>query len=164
MRHFHDFRCFRQVQVIDLAKKLGNPTFGFDFSSYVKAVKEINNLKTRKVSQKTDIPVKLVKENVDIASFSCIIISIARCHVLPFPLCILPNLSKVYKRPMYSQIYTCSHTILSKFQCRFGKGFHSQHCLLAMVEKWRKTIDEGGETGTVLMTFLRHLTAFITIC
>ena len=32
----------------------------------------------------------------------------------------------------------------------FRKGFNEQHCLLTMVEKWRKTLDEGGETGAVL--------------
>ena len=32
----------------------------------------------------------------------------------------------------------------------FPKGFNAQQCLLAMVEKWRKTLDEGGETGAAL--------------
>ena len=32
--------------------KLGNPTFDFDFPSYKETVKEVNNLKSRKVSQK----------------------------------------------------------------------------------------------------------------
>ena len=32
----------------------------------------------------------------------------------------------------------------------FQKSFNSQHCLLAMVEKWRKTLDEGIETGAIL--------------
>ena len=35
-------------------------------------------------------------------------------------------------------------------QCGFRKGFNAQHCLLTMVEKLRKTLDEGGETGAVL--------------
>ena len=30
------------------------------------------------------------------------------------------------------------------------KGFNAKHCLLAMVEKWRKTLDESGETSAVL--------------
>ena len=32
----------------------------------------------------------------------------------------------------------------------FQKSFNSQHCLLAMVEKWRKTLDEGSETRAIL--------------
>ena len=66
------------------------------------------------------------------------------------PLSILANLSKVYERLMYNQIYPCFQTIFSKFQCGFRKGFNGQHCLLAMAEKWRKTLDGAGETGAVL--------------
>ena len=50
-------------------EKLGNPTFSFDFTSYEETVKEFNNLKIRKVSQKTDIPVKIIYENIDIIYF-----------------------------------------------------------------------------------------------
>ena len=50
-------------------KKLGNPSFGFDFTSYEETVKEVNNLKIKNVSQKTDIPVKIVTGNIDIISY-----------------------------------------------------------------------------------------------
>ena len=50
-------------------EKLGNPTFRFDFTSYEETIKEVNNLKIRKVSQKTDIPIRNIKENIDIVSF-----------------------------------------------------------------------------------------------
>ena len=36
------------------------------------------------------------------------------------------------------------------FSVAFRKGFNAQHCLLTMVEKLGKTLDEGGETGAVL--------------
>ena len=39
--------------ITEKMEKLGNPTFGFDFTSYEETVKEVNNLKIRKVSQKT---------------------------------------------------------------------------------------------------------------
>ena len=50
-------------------EKLCNPTFGFDFIWYEETVKEVNNLKIRKVSQKTDIPMRIVKENINIVSY-----------------------------------------------------------------------------------------------
>ena len=53
------------------------------------------------------------------------------------PISIPPNLSKVYERLMYNQIYPYLQTTFSKFQCGFRKGFNAQHCLLAVVEKWR---------------------------
>ena len=66
------------------------------------------------------------------------------------PIRILPNLSKVYERLMYNQIYPYFDTLFSNFQCGFRKGFNAQHCLLAMIEKWHKTLDKVGETGAVL--------------
>ena len=163
------------IAVTEKMEKLGNPTFGFDFTSYEETVKEVNNLKIRKVSQKTDIPVRIIKEKIDIVSYflyhnfnnslSCSTFPTAMkyAEVTPIhkkddktdkenyrPISILPNLSKVYERLMYNQIYPYFQTIFSKFQCGFQKGFNTQHCLLAMVEKWHKTLDGGGETGAVL--------------
>ena len=40
----------------------------FNFISREDTVKKVNNLKSKKASQKTDIPIKIVKENVDIKS------------------------------------------------------------------------------------------------
>ena len=51
------------------------------------------------------------------------------------PVSILPNLSKVYKKLMYNQIYPYFDKLFSKFQCGFWKNFNAQHCLLAMIEK-----------------------------
>ena len=65
------------------------------------------------------------------------------------PITILPNLSKLYERLIYNQIYSYFQTVFSKFQSGFRKGFNAQHCLLAMVEKWRKFPDKGGEAGAV---------------
>ena len=66
------------------------------------------------------------------------------------PISILPNLSKVFERLMYNQIFPYFDSVLSKFQCEFRKGFNARHCLLTMVEKLPKTLDEGGQTGAVL--------------
>ena len=164
-----------KIAVTEKMEKLGNPTFGFDFTSYEETVKEVSNLKIRKVCQKTDIPVRIVKENTDIVSYilyhnfnnslSCSAFptamkyaEVTRIHKKDDktdkknyrPISTLPNLSKVYERLMYNQIYLYFQTILSKFQCGFRKGFNAQNCLLAMVEKWRKILDGGGETGAVL--------------
>ena len=73
------------IAIIEKMEKLGNPTFGFNFTLNEERMKEVNNLKIRKVSQKTDISVKIVKENIYFFLISCIIISITCCYVLPFP-------------------------------------------------------------------------------
>ena len=51
------------------------------------------------------------------------------------PISVLPNLSKVYERLMYNQIYPYFDRLFSKFQCGFRKGFNAQHYLLVMIEK-----------------------------
>ena len=40
--------------------------------------------------------------------------------------------------------------IFSKYQCGFRKGYSEQHCLLVMIEKWKKVVDNGGAFGALL--------------
>ena len=54
------------------------------------------------------------------------------------PVSILSNISKVYERCIYDQIQTYFDKILSKYQCGFRKGYNSQQCLIALIEKWKK--------------------------
>ena len=161
--------------ITDRMEKLGNPIFNFKLTSHEETEKEINNLKIKKVSQKSDVPVKIIKENVDIISYflyhnfnnllSCATFptSMKYADVTPIhkkddktdkenyrPTSIFPKHSKVYERLMYHHIYPYFDTLFSKFQCGFRKGFNAQHCVLALIEKWRKTLDTGGETGAVL--------------
>ena len=66
------------------------------------------------------------------------------------PVSILSNISKVYERCIYDQIQNYFDQILSKFQCGFRKGFNAQHCLIALIEKWKKSVDSGGAFGALL--------------
>ena len=40
--------------------------------------------------------------------------------------------------------------ILSKYQCSFRKGFSTQHCLLAMLQKWKRSLDNGKAFGALV--------------
>ena len=51
---------------------------------------------------------------------------------------------------MYDQIATYFEHIFSRYQCGFRKGYSAQQCLLAMIEKWKKTVDNGGVFGALL--------------
>ena len=57
------------IAIAEKMEKIGNTTFGFDFTSYEKAGEEDSNLKIRKVSQKTKIPVRIIKGNIDAISY-----------------------------------------------------------------------------------------------
>ena len=61
---------------------------------------------------------------------------------------ILPGLSKLYERLYIIQSIYIFIKYFPNFSCVFRKSFNVQHCILAMVEKWHKTLDEDGETGT----------------
>ena len=47
---------------------------------------------------------------------------------------------------MYDQLKDHFDKLLSKYQCGFRKGFSTQHCLLAIIEKLRKSLDSWGES------------------
>ena len=65
------------------------------------------------------------------------------------PVSILSNISKVYERCIYDQIQNYFYQILSKFQCGFRKGFNAQHCLIALIEKLKESVDRGGAFGAL---------------
>ena len=45
---------------------------------------------------------------------------------------------------MYDQLKDYFDKLQSKYQCGFRKGFSTLHCLPAMIEKLRKSLDSGG--------------------
>ena len=57
------------------------------------------------------------------------------------PISILSNLSKIFKRFLFKQIAQFMDPHFSKFQCGFRKGYSVQHCLVAMIEKWKSAYD-----------------------
>ena len=39
---------------------------------------------------------------------------------------------------------------MSKYQCEFRRGYNPQHCLVSLIEKWKKSVDNGGAFGALL--------------
>ena len=66
------------------------------------------------------------------------------------PVSILSNISKINERLLFKQISEYFEPILSKFQCSSRKGFSDQHCLLAMLEKWKSVVDNKRNVGALL--------------
>ena len=63
------------------------------------------------------------------------------------PVSILPNISKIYEHCLFKQMTLYFENILSKYQCGFRKGVSVQHCLLLMIEKWKKCMDNKNAFG-----------------
>ena len=43
--------------------------------------------------------------------------------------------------------------LLSKYHCGFRRGYNAQHCLITLIEKWKKSVGNGG-AFSVLVTDL----------
>ena len=51
---------------------------------------------------------------------------------------------------MFKQIGEYMDPFFSKFQCGFRKGFSTQQCLIAFIEKWKSAVDKGKSFGALL--------------
>ena len=142
----------------------------------IEEVKKIfQSLDAKKAAQKDDIKTNLLKKNVDFfAKYTCDDINdsirsskfpneLKQADIVPAhkkrsklskenckPIRILPNVSKIYERCLYDQIATYLEHIFSRYQCGFCKGYSAQQCFLAMIEKWKKTVDNGVVFGALL--------------
>ena len=63
---------------------------------------------------------------------------------------ILPSISKIFERMMEYQILKYMNNHLSTYLCGFRKGYSTQHCLMVMLEKWRKALDKRNFAGALL--------------
>ena len=57
---------------------------------------------------------------------------------------ILSKISRTYERCLYYQIQIFFYSILSKYQCAFRWGYNGQHCLIILIDKWKKIANDGG--------------------
>ena len=168
-------KCSAHPRILSIKEKMNNNVFSFRKVTYEEILIEIGSLDTSKSTQSEDIPFKIIKDNADIfANFilqnfnKCIIDGkfpdqLKKADVSPVfkkgnhndktnyrPVSILPSLSKIYERLIYNQINHMTENALSIFQCGFRKKYSTQHALIAMIEKARKILDEGGTFGALL--------------
>ena len=154
-------------------KDKGN--FNFIEVDQKKIEKEMLKLDVNKVLQSSDIQIKGLKENSDIFSnFLCnsfnnsIKLStfseiLKYADITPLykkgkkdikgnyrPVSIFPNLSKIFEKCMFEQMPQFFENIFLKYQCGFQKGFRTQQCLLAMLEKWKRSVDNSKMFGALL--------------
>ena len=63
---------------------------------------------------------------------------------------ILYILSKIFERELNDQISEYIENFLSDFLFGYHAGYGTQYCLVAMIEMWRKALDEGKVAGAIL--------------
>ena len=68
------------------------------------------------------------------------------------PISILPTVSKIFKRILFSQLQRFSNKFLSPLLCGFRKAYSTQYALINLLQKWQKCLDASdGIVGTLLM-------------
>ena len=145
--------------------------FSFQPANYEEVLTELKNLDMSKTTQLEGILIKIVKENINI--FAKFLVKDIRkgefpdqlktADIIPAfkkggkhdtsnyrPLSILPILSKVYEKCLYKQMENYMENILSNSQCDFRKGFKAQQCLISMIEKAKRIMDNGGHFSVLL--------------
>ena len=166
--------------IINIKKKKFDSVVNFKKASSTEVEKVIDNLSIVKACKKDDIITKVIKINKDIfAGFitkdfnNCVDKGVfpddlKHADVTPIhkkkdksdktnyacklirPVSILPNISKIYEKLIYNQLYDYFEDILSPSQCGFLKGHSTRHCLLAMLEKFKESEDKGNEFSALL--------------
>ena len=152
-------------------------------------LKEIKKLNLNKAVQDSDIPVKILKENADFFAdyiylqfneavdsskfadfFKSADISAAFKQGSQNkkenyrPISILPLISKSFGKIICRQLSNHFDNNLSKFQSGFRKGYSPQHCLLLLIDKWKKAVDNREVFGAVLTDLSKgFLIAFVMI-
>ena len=149
--------------------------FSFLTTDTASFAKEIHKMNSNKPTTFNNIPVKILIENCDLLAphinqiYNNSILSskfpalLKRAEITPAhkkddktkmdnyrPVSILPSISKLFERNMYDQIYDYMDNHLSKYLCGFRKGYSTQHCLMVMLEKFRKALDKNMIAGALL--------------
>ena len=149
--------------------------FAFSHTNIDEVVKEIESLNVSVACPISSIPPKIIKENLDLFSIklcrdfnfavdnatfpnNCKLADITPAHKHGNkmdkgnyrPVSILPAMSKIFERLFYYQINHFIENRLSKYQCGFRKGYSAQHCLILMIEKWKKAMDRRNCAGALM--------------
>ena len=67
------------------------------------------------------------------------------------PISLLNIASKIYERFLHGNVTNYVETFLSKFISAYCKSYSSNHVLIRLIEKWKKSLDQKKFVGAVLM-------------
>ena len=164
------------LSIIAIKEKSKNEKFSFHEVNNENIERGIMRLNKNKASQKSDIPIRIIKDNVDIfADFLCETVNctiktsnfpscLKLADITPLhkkgrkdnkenyrPVSILPTLSKIFERILFEQISGFFDNFLSEKQCGSRKGYSTQYCLVNLLEKWKSSVDKGKTFGALLI-------------
>ena len=169
---------FQDHQSVLKIKKAFNVTDLFSFHEITEDEirKEISKLDGSKATPVGDIPAEMLKSTTDVhvslltkiinssIRNGCFPDELKAAEVTPIfkknddldkenyrPVSVLPHVSKIIERVMYTQIENFMEDKLSKLLTGFRKNHSTQHSLVNMLEKWKNTLDKGGFVCAIFM-------------
>ena len=66
------------------------------------------------------------------------------------PISLLPSISKIFEKVIYSQLNNFLESKFSSLLCGFRKGHSTQHALFNLLQKWQISLDNSEIIGTIL--------------
>ena len=138
-------------------------SFDFPFTSVNKTYDEIRKLNKNKPTTENNIPAKILVENIGTCApiISKTYNDSVTDEIFPSDFkdadmtpghkkeaktfkvySILPTVSKIYERNMYTDIDSYMKDHMSPFLNGFRKGYSTQHCLVYLIEKMKKSLDK----------------------
>ena len=66
------------------------------------------------------------------------------------PISVLPPVSKIFESRMYEDIELYMRKYFSPYLCGFRKGYSTQHCLLNLIERMKRSLDKQGYAAAIL--------------
>ena len=150
--------------------------FSFNVTTLTEVVKEVNALNINKSNPRNSVSALHLKDNIEICGKVLLEIinksiissdfeeAMKLADITPVnknddvtdksnyrPISGLPSCSKLFEKIIQGQITTYIENFLSPFLCGYRKGYNVQHALIALIEKWRISLDKGGYGGAILM-------------
>ena len=78
------------------------------------------------------------------------------------PISVLSNISKIYERSFYDQIYSYFDKIFALYQCNFCEDISTQDILITMIEKKKISHENKQCCKLFSQTSQKHLTRYLT--
>ena len=169
---------YRSHPSVILIKNHSENIEAFDFkrASIAEVLGQVDSLDTKKASPIGSIPAKVIKDNVDIVASYLLDLFNKSVDRNSFPdemkdgdvralfknsdsfqkknyrpITVLPSVSKVFERLLANQMLPIVNKFLSPKICGYRQGYNTQHALLKLVDTCKKTLDNKGFVGAVLM-------------
>ena len=169
------YRDYPSIPAIGESKEKSDSPFLFTGIDKEEILTEILILDTSKACQDTDVLTTILKEIEDSfadfldTSFNEFVkksefpSALKQANITPVfkkgerdcknnnrPVSNLSNVSNIFERIIFRQISNYMDFFFSKYQCGFRKGYSTQQCLLSMLEKWKRAVDNGKAFGLLL--------------